>query len=68
MPPLFADADAPSRPLHVVPVEGLEAWLAAQPEAVRGWLAASGFTGALGDLALIPGDGGVAGAVFGYGT
>jgi leucyl aminopeptidase len=68
MPPVFAAPDAPSRPLHVVPSDGLEAWLAMQADAVRGWLSASGFAGALGELALIPGEGGVVGAVVGHGT
>ena len=27
MPPLFADPASPSRPLHVVPKDGLEAWI-----------------------------------------
>ncbi|MFC3182015.1 leucyl aminopeptidase family protein [Cypionkella sinensis] len=68
MVPAFADADAVSRPLYVVGVDGLAAFLSAQPESVRAWLTASGFAAALGDLRLIPGGDGVAAAVIGYGT
>ncbi|MDZ4309045.1 MAG: leucyl aminopeptidase family protein [Cypionkella sp.] len=68
MVPAFADADAVSRPLYVVGVEGLAGFLAGQDAAVRGWLEASGFEAALGDLRLIPGADGVAAAVIGFGT
>ncbi len=66
MPPTFADTAAPSLPLHIVAPEGLEAFLAACPQAA--WLRASGFEATLGDLRLLPGPGGVAGAVAGLGT
>ena len=68
MPPRFADADSPSRPLYVLASAGLPAWLAGQSDAVRGWVQAAGFTAALGDVVLLPGNDGVAGAVFGFGT
>ena len=68
MPAAFSDPAAPSRPLHVVAPESLVAWRAAQPAAVADWLTATGFEAALGDLRLLPGDGGVAGAVVGLGT
>jgi leucyl aminopeptidase len=66
MPPTFADTAAPSLPLHIVAPEGLEAFLAACPQA--DWLRATGFEATLGDLRLLPGPGGVAGAVAGLGT
>ncbi|OYU41263.1 MAG: leucyl aminopeptidase [Pseudorhodobacter sp. PARRP1] len=68
MVPAFAEADAVSRPLYVVAVDGLADFLAGQPEAVRAWLAACGFAAGLGDLRLIPGGDGVAAAVIGFGT
>jgi leucyl aminopeptidase len=68
MPPRFAAADAPSRPLHVVAEDGCAEWLAAQPPDHRDWLAATGFQAALGEVQLLPGAGGVAGAVIGFGT
>ncbi|MBL4929708.1 leucyl aminopeptidase family protein [Fuscibacter oryzae] len=69
MTPQFADPAAPSRPLHVVSAEGLAAFLDAQPPAVKAWLTATGFDGALGELRLIPAaDGQVTAAVAGYGN
>ena len=67
MPPVFADPQAPSRPLHVVSPDGLEDWLASQAAPVADWLRGVGFKAGLGEVALIPGDG-VAGAVIGLGT
>ena len=67
MTPAFADPQAPSRPLHVVSPEGLEAWLDAQPAPVAAWLRDAGFKAGWGEVALIPGEG-VAGAVIGLGT
>ena len=67
MTPAFADPQAPSRPLHVVSPEGLEAWLEAQPAPVAAWLRDAGFKAGWGEVALIPGEG-VAGAVIGLGT
>ena len=66
MPPVFADANLPSRALHVVAPDGLEDWLADQPAA--DYLRGAGFKAALGELALIPGEGGVVAAVIGLGT
>lgn len=64
----FADPAAPSRPLHVVAPDQLAEWQAAQPDAVVDWLIATGFEAGLGDLRLLPGEGGVVGAVVGLGT
>jgi len=68
MPPRFAEADSPSRPLYIIAAADLPEWLAGQSAALRGWVQAAGFTAALGELVLLPGDAGVAGAVFGFGT
>ncbi len=69
MTPAFADPAAVSRPLHIVSSDGLAKFLAAHPEPVRVWLAATGFDAGLGDLRLIPAfDGTVAAAVAGFGT
>ncbi len=67
MPPRFADSASPSRPLHVVAKDALASWLADQPEVVRAWLGATGFAAGLGDVALLPGASGVAGAAIGFG-
>ena len=68
MTPTFAPPDCPSRPLHVVAEGDLPGWLASQPLAQRTWLEASDFKADLGDLRLLPApDGGVAGAVIGFG-
>ncbi|MBL8562535.1 MAG: leucyl aminopeptidase family protein [Gemmobacter sp.] len=67
MTPAFADPQAPSRPLHVVSPDGLEAWLEGQPAPVAAWLRDTGFKAGWGEVTLIPGTG-VAGAVIGLGT
>lgn len=64
----FAAPNAPSRPLYIVPCDGLAEFLANQPEQTRLWLTETGFDASLAEVRLLPGDGGVAGAVIGYGT
>ncbi len=64
---LFVADARDARPLHVVSRAGLAAWRDAQPDAVRAWLDAQAFDGAPGSLVLLPGDGGLAGAVIGIG-
>lgn len=64
--PAFAAADAQSKPLHIVSPEGLQDFLAASPQA--DWLRGVGFEAGLGELVLLPGAEGVAGAVAGIGT
>ena len=66
----FAPDHAPSRPLIVVPADGLETFLENQPESTRDWLKAAGFSAALGELRLLPdmAKGEVIGAVVGFGT
>jgi len=73
MPPApflaFADPAAPSRPVHLVPQDAAATFIEARAAADRAWLAATGFTGKLGQLCLLPGpDGAPAGAAFGIGT
>ena len=63
--PRFADPAAASRPLHVVEADG---WAAHLPTEHQAWLTASGFEAALGEVRLLPGPGGVAGAVLGLGS
>ncbi|RKT32669.1 leucyl aminopeptidase [Roseovarius halotolerans] len=65
----FATADAAAIPLHVVAQDALDAFCDAQPDKVARWLRATGFTGALGSVALVPDDaGGIAMALAGDGT
>ena len=61
----LAAAEAASLPVHALRPAGLPAFLATAPEAA--YLAASAFTAAAGELRLLPGGPGVAGAVFGLG-
>ncbi len=68
MTPTFADANAPSLPLHAVESKSLPDWVGGLGSAWAGWLAASGFDASLGDVRLLPGPIGVAGAVVGLGT
>lgn len=64
----FASADAPSIPLHAVSADGLAAWLDQQPERVRTWLNATGFSAAAGETLCVPDvAGAVSMAVFGLG-
>ncbi|SDX37265.1 leucyl aminopeptidase [Ruegeria halocynthiae] len=65
----FAPASDPSLPLHVLAQSDLEGWLADQPDPVQSWIAADGFSGALGQALLIPSlDGTPSCALAGYGT
>ena len=63
----FADAAAPSTPLHLVGQGDLEGWKASLADEPRGWLARLGFSAALGEAILLP-DGPGAVAVAGYGS
>ncbi|WP_439595439.1 leucyl aminopeptidase family protein [Falsiroseomonas sp.] len=54
-------------PLHAVAPDGLPALLATLPEASADFLRASGFGGRAQELRLLPGGGGLAGAVLGLG-
>ncbi len=65
----FATASEPSLPLHVVAQSDLEGWLADQPDRVRAWVAADGFSAALGQTLLVPGPEGTPEfALAGYGS
>jgi len=68
MTPRFADDGHPSRPLHIIASADLAGWLAGQSAALRAWVQGAGFTAGLGEVVLLPGDDGVAGALFGFGT
>ena len=62
------EASVAARPLHVVRPEGLSGLLAPLTAPQRGFLTDSAFAGRAGELALLPGDSGVVGAVLGLGT
>lgn len=67
---LLAPADSPAaRDLHLLHPEALDGFLAAAAPAEAAWLRATGFTGALGEMRLLPdAAGGIAAAVAGLGT
>ena len=67
MPRSFADADTPSTGLHVLTPQRLADWRKGRSAEVSAWLDRIGFTGALGQTAVVP-DGAGALAVAGYGT
>lgn len=69
VPFAFAKPSPAARPLHVLRPEELGAFLAGPGQPWATWLTATGFEAGLGELRLLPAsDGGVAGAVAGYGT
>ncbi len=64
--PRFADAAAPFRVLTAVTAEDWPALRDGHP--AKDWLMATGFEAGLGDVRLLPGDGGVASAIAGLGN
>jgi leucyl aminopeptidase len=65
----FADPAIPSLPLHLVEEDKASAFLAGSTTEGRAWLTGAGFSGALGQVCLLPGPGGaLTGAVFGLGS
>ena len=60
--------DSPSRPVYAIRPDGLEAFVAALPEFQAAWLRTSRFAAGAQELLLLPGEGGVAGAVLGLGA
>ena len=55
MSALFADPSAAAIPLHLIASDALPDWLDGQSDATRTWVAAQGFTGALGQALSLPG-------------
>lgn len=69
MPQTFADPKAPALPLHVIDSQDCADWSASQPKPVVSWIEANGFTGAKGQVLLVPDQSGQpAMALAGYGT
>ncbi|WP_428545092.1 leucyl aminopeptidase family protein [Profundibacter sp.] len=64
----FAKEETPSIPVYIVEAGGLDDWSATQPASVTAWLKANGFSAALGEACLVPGETGTPEmAVVGYG-
>ncbi|MEM8787123.1 MAG: leucyl aminopeptidase family protein [Pseudomonadota bacterium] len=67
--PEFADPATPATPIHVIPPDTAEDWVAAQPDHARAQLAAKPFKGALADIrTLIAPDGAVDCVLAGWGS
>ncbi len=65
----FAPATDTAISLHVISKPDLDDWLQQQPDVVRSWVGSNGFTGALGQVLLVPGkDHTPDMALAGYGT
>jgi leucyl aminopeptidase len=64
----LAAEDTPSLPLHVVRPDGLAALAETLPDGQAAFLRDTGFAAAVGELALLAGPDGLAGAVFGLGA
>lgn len=67
LPNGLTDTAADTLPLHVLERAQFAEWCADQPVALAAWMKAQNFTAAAGSLLLLPGEGGVAGAVIGVG-
>lgn len=67
LPNGLTDIAADTLPLHVLERAQFAEWCAGQPVAHAAWMKAQNFTAAAGSLLLLPGEGGVAGAVIGVG-
>ncbi len=64
----FTKEEIPSIPVYIVEAGRFEEWAASQPAPVSAWLKANGFTAALGEVCLIPGETGTPEmAVVGFG-
>ena len=63
----LTDVDEGALPLHTARPATLDAFLAGLPDADARWLRATGFAAKSGELRLLPGPEGVAGAVLGLG-
>lgn len=68
MLPCFVPAGSAALPLHAVDTQGLPALAASLPEAGRRFLEGAGFAAKQGETLLLPGEGGVTGAVVGLGA
>jgi leucyl aminopeptidase len=65
----FAADDPAALPLFLLPTNAVEGWLQDQPETVQTWVAATGFSGAIGAAVMIPGaEGAPVAAIVGYGS
>lgn len=65
--PRFADENAASLPLYVVAPADLPDWIATTGADWADWLAATGFEAGLGEVRILPGGQGIAGAILGLG-
>ncbi|MBO9716656.1 MAG: leucyl aminopeptidase family protein [Pseudoxanthomonas sp.] len=63
----YAESGSSALPLHLLDRDGYGHWRAAQPAAVAAWLDAQEFQPVPGSVALLPGEGGLLGAVLGLG-
>ena len=67
LPPGYAPPSADARTLHVFDKGAFAGWLDAQPAPVRAWLESQQFDASAGTQVLLPGEGGIAGAILGIG-
>ncbi|MDC0660056.1 leucyl aminopeptidase family protein [Leisingera sp. SS27] len=69
MPPVFAAPGPDACPVHVIASDALDSWLSGQPQRVKAWASAQGFTGACGQALTVPdAEGRIEMALAGYGS
>jgi len=69
MPPRFAAQDDDATPICLLARDRLDPWLQDQPDGVRAWVAANGFTARLGEVLVLPdSNGNMEMVLFGWGT
>lgn len=66
--PKFASDTVDATPVHILAPEDVSGWVSTQSQATQSWIRATGFSGTLGDVCVIPDNDGVSAILLGHGT